>query len=143
MPVSRLIPSVPYLAPLALAALIGASACSDPDTCALVDTECQPLYQPTFDNIFQNTLLPSCGVAGVACHAPEGNAGGLVLADAEASYQAITGDNPRIDLDNVGCGPLLSRISSSDPSYQMPPSAPLAEAELCAIRQWVVAGAPR
>ena len=119
------------------------TACSDGEACVQVDTACQPLYEPTFANIFQNTLVPSCGVAGVACHAPEGAAGGLVFADIEQSYQQLAGDSARIDPDNVGCGALLSRLGSTEPSYQMPPSAPLAEAELCAIRQWVVSGAVR
>lgn len=133
--------------PLIGIALMWGLACSGADRCVPVDTECQPLYEPTFANIFQNTLAPSCGVAGVACHAPEGAAGGLVFADIEQAHAQLVGADGRIvpadDPGNIGCGSLLSRLGSDDPGYQMPPFAPLPEAELCAIRQWVVAGAPR
>lgn len=124
----------------------GFFGCSDTDVCLSLDTECEPLYEPTFENVYQNTLEPRCGVPGAACHAREGAASGLVLADIDESYQRLTepaAGQPLVELDNLGCGVLLQRVGSESPAFQMPPSAPLPPAELCAIRQWVALGAQR
>ena len=114
--------------------------------CLSIDTECEPLYPATFDNVYNTTLVPKCGVAGSACHAREGAAGGLIFADIDESYQQLT-DQARsgalVDFDNLGCGALLARVGSQTASFVMPPGAPLDDAELCAIRQWVALGAER
>jgi hypothetical protein len=126
---------------------ITSTACSDDAVvCAEVTAECAPLYEPTFENVFSTTLQPRCGVAGSACHAREGAQGGLIFADIDEAYDMLTGNggNPRrVDAEALGCGELLSRLASSDPSRLMPPAAPLSEAELCAITQWVAMGANR
>jgi hypothetical protein len=127
-------------------ALMGSAACSDDLPCAEVTAECAPLYEPTFDNFFTITLQQRCAVAGLACHAREGAQGGLVLAEIEESYDMLVGQSGhprRVDPEALGCGVLLSRLGSSDPSRVMPPSAPLSEAELCAVTRWVAMGAER
>jgi hypothetical protein len=127
-------------------ALTGSVACSDDVACAEVTTECAPLYEPTFDNVFTITLQQRCAVVGLACHAREGAQGGLVLVEIEESYDMLVGENGhprRVDTEALGCGALLSRLGSSDPSRVMPPSAPLSEAELCAVTRWVAMGAER
>lgn len=140
-------PPVPrFLATCAVALALMSAACSDDSTCAEVTAECAPLYQPTFDNVYSTTLQQRCGVAGSACHAREGAQAGLVFADIEESYDMLVGSNGhprRVDAEALGCGELLSRLASSDPSRVMPPAAPLSEAELCSITQWVAMGANR
>ena len=123
-----------------------ASACSGDDACSAVAIECTPQYQPTFTNVFNNTLLPSCGVAGSACHAPEGAKAGLVFAEIEQAYDLLTGAGgqaARVDPQALGCGTLLSRIATDDRGRVMPPGNPLADSEVCAIVQWVSMGAER
>lgn len=136
-----------FLATHAVAlALMGAAACSDDSVCAEVTTECAPLYEPTFENVFNTTLQPRCGVAGSACHAREGAQGGLILADIDEAYDMLAGNGGhprRVDSETLGCGELLSRLASSEPSRLMPPASPLSEAELCAITQWVAMGGNR
>ena len=118
-------------------------ACSDgSDACVDVPAPgCTPQYAPTFQNIFDNTLLPSCGVAGSTCHAPEGAQGGLVLAEIEASHAALT--TTRVDSEAPGCGTLLQRVAADEPGRVMPPGDPLPDGVVCAITQWVAMGAPR
>lgn len=123
--------------------LLHTTACSDEAACAEVTTECAPLYEPTFDNVFNITLQQRCGVAGTACHAREGGQAGLVFVDIDESYTLLTGQTARVDSEALGCGTLLSRIAASDPSRAMPPSAPLSAAEQCSIVQWVAMGANR
>ncbi len=129
----------------ALVAPLVACSGGDDDTCAPVRAECVPQYPPTFDNIFQNTLVPSCGVAGSACHSADGAKAGLVFAEVERSYDLLTGVNgpARVDVEALGCGILLSRVATDDPARVMPPGNPLAESEICAIVQWVDMGAQR
>ncbi|MEM9489705.1 MAG: hypothetical protein AAGC55_11200 [Myxococcota bacterium] len=128
-----------------LGALLGACSGSDgsDDLCVQVSAECVPLYAPTFQNIFDNTLMPGCGVPGSACHAVEGAQGGLILSDIDTAYEALVTEGGRIDSDMLGCGTLLSRVATDTASLLMPPGAPLADSEICAITQWVAAGAPR
>lgn len=132
---------------LFIAALGGLAACSSgSDECVAVSPECTPLYAPTFENVFTNTLQQRCGVPGVACHAREGAKGGLVFVDIDESYALLTGANggpSRVDSAELGCGELVSRVASDDPSRVMPPAAPLGDAELCSIIQWVAGGAQR
>lgn len=131
---------------MALALLGAPAACSDSSTCVEVSTECEPLYEPTFQNIFTNTLQQSCGVAGSQCHAQEGGKGGLVFADIDDAYALLTGaggGEPRVDPHAPGCGELVSRIAASDASRVMPPGRQLPASEICAIVQWVSMGAPR
>lgn len=139
--------SRPHLYAIALFVGSALAGCSDDggSECVTPELDCAPLYEPTFANVFTNTLVPSCAVPGVACHAREGAQGGLVFEDIDEAYTLLTGENgpARIDFDNPGCGALMQRLHSSDPLFQMPPSAPLSEAELCAIDQWVFMGAPR
>lgn len=135
------ITSTPALWIVALAVLL--LACSGgSDACVEVPApDCTAQYAPTFDNVFNNTLLPRCGVAGSACHATEGGRGGLVFAEIEASYQALTA--ARVDSEAPGCGTLLERVAADEPARLMPPGDPLSDGVLCSITQWVAAGAPR
>ena len=134
-------------AALALVAAV-ASACSGDDHGCLdeVVTDCDVLYEPVYDQIFARTLLPTCGEAGTACHAPEGAHNGLVFADPDEAYGLLLGEDgapARVLPEDPGCSLLLRRLESGDDDFVMPPGAPLSEPERCAIRTWVAAGAPR
>ena len=110
-----------------------------------VDLACDPLYTPErFDDIWAQTLQPSCASGGGSCHAPEGGQGGLSMADADDAYEALTGgDDPRAVAGDASCGVLIHRLESDDPDEVMPPGAQLSEAERCVLRIWLDEGATR
>jgi len=109
-----------------------------------LDGECASLYEPNFDQVFNQTLLPSCGVGGASCHAPEGTATDLVLADARDAWAQLTaGDSPLVVAGDPECSPLMERLETGDPERLMPPGAPLSDEERCAIQRWIAEGAAR
>lgn len=110
-------------------------------SCVEVDLACQPLYQPTFDQIHQRTLVPKCALSGTACHSNEGAKNGLSLEDPDTAYDLLLGS--RATPGDSSCSLLIRRIESDDSDFQMPPGSPLGAAERCAIIQWVEAGAER
>jgi hypothetical protein len=111
-----------------------------PPECIAVNTACAPLYQPTFDNIYNMTLRDTCGSARVSCHSATGRSGGMSFEDESQAYAALIAG--RVVPGNPGCSKMVVRTSSLGASYQMPPGDPLGEAERCALIQWVQAGAP-
>lgn len=132
---------------LGLAAL--ASGCGGGETTAAcvqgLDLSCAPLYWPTFDQVYTRTLKPSCAISGASCHASEGAMGGLVFADEGSSYALLLGQNgskAQIIPGDAACSPLIERLHATDTTV-MPPGAPLADAERCAIARWIQNGAKR
>lgn len=122
------------------------AACGDDDCVVVPEADCAPLYQPTFDNVFSKTLLPTCGANGSACHAPEGAKAGLVFADIEESYAALTEENSRgvlLEPGDASCSVLMGRLAAEEGNQLMPPGQPLSAAELCAISSWIADGAQR
>lgn len=132
-------------AALALAGCPGDSPSGGADAGALTCEEfvetCAPLYQPTFDNVFQRTLVSTCGVAGVSCHAAEGNQGGLAFADADQAHALLLAG--RVVAGDACASLLVDRIEATDSSRMPPGATPLPEGERCAIEQWIAAGAER
>lgn len=108
--------------------------------CVTVTTDCTPLYEPTFDNVYTKTLVPSCALSGASCHSAQGQQGGLVLDDPDAAFSGLTS---RINTADPGCSKLFERLLSTEPATVMPPGKPLPASEQCAIAQWVQAGAAR
>ena len=54
--------------------------------------DCTPLYEPTYANVFAQTIQPRCGVSGSACHGQDdaaGAGGGFVVTDAAATHAAL------------------------------------------------------
>lgn len=120
------------------------AGCGGGWNCVEVDDTCAPLYEPTFDNVYTNTLQPTCGVAGGGCHSSEGAQAGLVFDDPDDAYEALTaGDSPIVTPGDPSCSLLIIRLEQSDPDDAMPPGSPLDAAERCAVAQWVAAGASR
>jgi len=103
---------------------------------------CLPLFEPTYEAVFENTLVPSCGQGGVACHATEGQKGGFVVSDIETTYSALI-DEGRVLPNDASCSPLVFRTETNDAELAMPPGVQLSEAERCAIQAWINAGAKR
>jgi len=124
----------------ALAVALGSTGCGE--ECATVSTACDPLYSPSFDDVHARTLATSCATAGSACHGSEGGRSGLVLSEPEGAYRALV-EAGRVIPGDPGCSELVARIVSTDPDVQMPPGAPLSDAERCAIVQWIANGATR
>ena len=124
----------------ALGLLLVAPSCGDQNACADdLTSSCQPLYPPTFDAVYTNTIQSSCAIGGASCHGSSPGQGGLVFADIDASYAAL---QPYL-ADDATCSTLVSRISSNDEEVQMPPGQRLSDAARCSIFLWVAAGAPR
>jgi hypothetical protein len=143
----------PIAVAAALVALGGGAGCASSDgeksaglSCVEnLDLSCAPLYTPDFDHIFTNTLHPTCAQPGV-CHAADSGQAGLVYENADTAYALLLGQNaghPRVVPGDPSCSPLIERIETSDPSYEMPPGKPLSDPEKCAFVQWVAAGAKR
>lgn len=132
------------LASLLTLTLAATAACGDPPlACAELDLTCTPLYEPTFDNVYANTLATSCGDDRNACHSASGRAGDLSLADPLTAYQELVDPaHDRVRPDDVACSTLVARVYSADEDLVMPAGSPLSDAERCAIALWVAAGAP-
>lgn len=126
--------------------LVAALGCDDdaPAACLPGDpTDCAPLYEPTFVNIYERTLLGSCAVGGAACHGNDGTTSGFQLpdrGDAEALAGAHTAVLAYVVPGDAVCSPLSTRLDGVG-ADQMPPGASLDAASKCAIRQWIADGA--
>ena len=126
-----------------LAAVAALVACgSDTLEPANVDRDCTPLYEPTFDNVYANTLEPKCAVA--VCHGAS-KQGGLDLADIDTAYAELTATDQgdRVLPGDPEHSELVMRIFTDVADFQMPPGDPLPASEQCAVARWVLAGAAR
>jgi hypothetical protein len=134
--------SVVLLCAGAVAALgaCGTSQATD-DCSAVVDRACATAYEPTFDNVFQRTLRPSCALAGASCHASEGHQAGLVFEDPDVAHRLLL-ERPVV-AGKPECSLLVRRVTSTDTSFMMPPGLPLTVGEQCAIAAWIDRGAAR
>lgn len=130
------------LVTIAAACVLACSGCDD--DCVAVDTSCTPLYEPTFDNVYTNTLAVSCAVGNGTCHTADGAsvAGGMAFDSADEAYAALAGSAERVVAGDAACSLLVARVEATG-SDGMPPGSPLAEAERCAIVRWVANGAAR
>jgi hypothetical protein len=122
---------------------IAAAGCSDePPTCISLAPSCQPLYPPTFENVYNNTISKKCGGDSASCHSIEGMHGGLILADRATAFTALTTAGSRRAVANdAACSGMIVRINSTGHPWSMPPESPLGAAERCAVEQWVQNGA--
>lgn len=114
--------------------------------CVEVDLDCAELYEPTFTNVYNNTLVPTCAPEGGACHGPTGAKGGIAYTDEDSAYDILLGNTDgraRVVPFDVECSLLVKRIESTRASKVMPPGDPLGAAEKCAIEKWIANGALR
>jgi hypothetical protein len=128
--------------PLLAALLVGcAPPCLDD-----LDAACAPLYEPTWDNVYERTLVGSCSSGGSTCHSAQGAQGDFATGDQDATYARLLGTDgsaPLLEADDAACSLLVRVVRSTDVNEQMPPGSPLSDAEACAIQQWVDGGAAR
>jgi hypothetical protein len=105
--------------------------------------DCAALYEPVFEQVYQQTLASKCAVPGGACHAAAGAKGGLALEGIDAAYDNLLADGVRVVPGDPECSVLVHRLESTDSSFVMPVGAPLSQAERCAIQEWIRNGALR
>ena len=130
---------------MAVALLAGGSACGPGDepekTCTTFDASCAPLYPPTFDNVFQQTLKPTCAVSA-NCHGPAARGDRITFTDPDATHAALLA-RKLVEPGDAQCSTLAVRVTSTDAFTRMPPGRSLGTAESCAIQQWIHASAAR
>src|SRR5215468_9645213 len=125
--------------------LVALAACTEPPpACIDVDTMCQSLYQPTFDNVYANTLQMKCGSTRSSCHSATGHMGGMDFTTKDTAFAALLAPgHDRVVPGDPGCSKIIVRTNGIGKDYQMPPGDPLTdEHERCALIQWVANGAP-
>ena len=111
-----------------------------PPACKTVDTACAPGYVPTFTNVYNNTIVPSCGTQNSSCHSERGQAGGLAMHTQDVALQQLQMLG-RVKAGDASCSEMIVRIDSPGTDYQMPVGDPLSPEERCALIQWVEQGA--
>jgi hypothetical protein len=125
---------------LVVALAAGCPGNDSPPECITFDTACQPLYVPTFENVYNNTLQNTCGSARNSCHSAAGRAGGMSFEDPATAHAALLAG--RVIPNNAACSEVIVRTGSPGESYQMPPGSAIPANEVCALAQWIQAGAP-
>jgi hypothetical protein len=132
---------------LAAGLLAGCPSNERPPACTTVDLTCADGYIPTFDNVYKNTLRVDCGGNNSSCHAGAAPQGGLSLATQTEAYAGLMAaselDGPRLRVEpgNAACSLMIVRVMGKGHDYVMPPDAPLAPEEQCALAHWVQMGA--
>lgn len=139
------IPSVWTLSSSLLTSALGCSspAASEPAPVCLdagVDEACTPAYEPTYEALYANTLQPSCGLGGAACHTSSGKQGGVDFSDPDVGYASLTG---KLRAGEPECSVVVHRVLATSGTVRMPPGRSLPPGESCAIIQWIAAGARR
>jgi Planctomycete cytochrome C len=133
------------------------SACSGGDETRLpgappacvenLNVDCTELLHdpPVYATIFRDLIQPQCAV-GSGCHGADGAMGGLVLADADETYDTLLGlkgGTKRVLPGDPACSPLMVRLESRDPNFVMPRGSRLPDPALCDFVQWIKRGAQR
>ncbi len=107
---------------------------------------CTSAFDPTFTQVWNRVLEPSCTVPGTPCHGASDAAGagrGLVLLDPDGAYDALF-HGGFVAPGDPACSILVERLDTDDESRRMPVGeVQLAEGLRCGVRQWIAAGAPR
>lgn len=126
---------------LTAAVLLAGCPSEPPPECTLVpiDTNCAPLYMPTFDNVYANTINIGCGSKSGACHSARGD-GDMNLSDPATAHASLL--DGRVVPGDPTCSEMIVRTHGLGEDYQMPQGAALGASERCALVKWVAAGAP-
>lgn len=114
-----------------------------------LNVDCRPLLHdpPLYSTIYRDLIQPQCTL-GSSCHSADGAMGGLVLSNADDTYDALLGlkgGTKRVLPSDPACSPLIVRLESRNPDFGMPPGAGsrLSEAALCDFVQWIKRGAQK
>lgn len=111
--------------------------------CVAFDPDCAPLYEPTWGNVFANTLAPKCGVGGGACHGGAAAIGGLQLDEIDRAHATLlTAGKTYVIPGDPSCSEIVERMHTSSSRLMMPRGSRLPASEICAIEQWIAVGAP-
>lgn len=134
---------------LAFLCCLGPAACDNDGgdderelSCVEIDyTACSQLYPPTWDQVWQQTLEPSCGGGGSSCHPSGGPAGSLTFMDQATTYMELT-SGAHVIAGDPACSPVIIRLESDDPGVRMPPgNTPIPAGARCSIATWIADGA--
>lgn len=122
-----------------LVALVATGCGGDaPEACPIpLPADCEPLYEPTFDQVYAQTLSDTCALSG--CHASASAQGGLDLEGQEQAFSALV-DEGRVLPGDPACSELMMRLHGVGVPV-MPPGRPLSDAERCAVQRWIEQGA--
>jgi hypothetical protein len=120
---------------------------TDAATCVEnLNMSCRALHDPPiYSKIYPEIIQPQC-TAGSSCHSGDAAMGGLVLANADDTYDTLLGlkgGTKRVVPRDPACSPLMVRLHSRDPNFVMPKGSRLTEPELCDFVQWIKDGASK
>lgn len=122
-------------------ALVAIGGCSgsggDADCPIPLPADCEPLYEPVFEEIHARTIERSCALSG--CHAADSVQGGLDLEGEQQAWAALV-DEGRVVPGDPECSDLMKHLHGVGAPL-MPPGRPLSDAERCAVQQWIADGA--
>jgi hypothetical protein len=111
-----------------------------------LNTNCAPQHDPPiYASIYAKIIQPQC-TAGSSCHSAAAAMGGLVLDNADDTYDALLGlrgGTKRVLPRDPACSPLMLRLTSRDSNYVMPKGSRLLEAEICDFVLWIKEGAQK
>jgi cytochrome c len=111
-----------------------------------LNMNCKVLHDPPlYSKIYPEIIQPQCTV-GSSCHSTDAAMGGLVLANADDTYDTLLGlkgGTKRVLPRDPACSPLMVRLESRDPNFVMPKGSRLSDAALCDFIQWIKEGAPK
>ncbi len=123
---------------------------------AAEEESCEKAQELTFESIYTKVFRASCAFS--SCHASEGGKGGLSLGTIDEAYEQLVGVEPqneaaraqgllRVDAGKPDNSFLLRKLGQPGPGEgsRMPASSaePLPADVVNAIREWILAGAPR
>ncbi len=107
---------------------------------AEVDLGCTPQYEPTYHDVWSQTLRFDCGIGG--CHRGDQARGSLDLSNEEtARDELLEPGQDRVIPGDPEHSLMIMRVFTDIEEYQMPPGSPLSDAEQCALALWVADGA--
>lgn len=117
--------------------------------CINFDTAgCDLLYEPTFDNVYAQTLLPTCATMTASCHSDAQSPGAvdhdLFFAGAADSHMRLLqdrGDETFVRANDPSCGVLSVRLRTDDEVLRMPSGSMLLDTEICSVLTWIANGA--
>jgi hypothetical protein len=135
---------------LSMFAVVACGGDDDSDgvlTCAEINPQCTPAFDPTWDNVHRFVISKSCAAEGPGCHGSQGKQGGLDMSSQMAAYEGLVngvGGKPRVMKGDASCSVLTERIETDDANKRMPKlGQKLPDGDRCAIEKWIAAGAPQ